>query len=73
MSKLKRNLVRAGFTLSSLLMGASTFAQSTTTPGVPTTAYGGEWVTNMILLGIGSALAVTGLVMYGKEKFNENA
>lgn len=50
-----KSVMRWGLPISLLSLGSKVFAQSTstTTPGVPTTALGGDWVMNSILIVMG--------------------
>ncbi len=68
MQKLKKNIVRGGVALSSLLLGgASAFAQ-TVTPGAPTTALGGNLVMNIFLVVLGCLVMLVGAAMYRQRK-----
>ena len=72
MSQLKKNILRVSAALSTLVASASAFAQTASTtvtsaPGAPTTALGGEWVSNAILLLAGLAIVILGVVVYRKK------
>jgi hypothetical protein len=70
MTQLKKNWFRLGLILPALLGASSALAQtaSTTTPGVPTTALGGDWTTNTLLIVLALAVIALGAMLYREKK-----
>ncbi len=64
-----KNLIRWAIPLSLLSISTSAFAQvATTTPGVPTTAVGGDWIINSVFVFMGLLVMTIAFLIYKTRK-----